>query len=325
MPSLFSRVVRVARATPVDVPIVFALLALAALALPGDWGPRAAVGIPFLLVAPGYALLLALDPARPGWPSSGRFPVGFFTGGERLLIAVGASVASMPLVGLALGALQLGYDPTTVFLVYAPLTFILLLIGDARRRRLPRERRYVLPVRDWVALARRTLDGPRVDTVLSVALAAVVLVFAVGFGAALVAPADGETYTNVYLASENATGHLVASDYPTNLTRGDAANVTVGLDNHEQQRETYAIVTELQQVRVVGDRTVIERRADLAHRNVTVEAGASWHDPLMFTPSFTGTDLRLTVYFYRGTAPTEPSEATAYRTLHHWVTVSDNE
>ena len=39
-------------------------------------------------------------------------------------------------------------------------------------------------------------------------------------------------------------------------------------------------------------------------------------------PTATGEDLRLTYYLYRGDAPSDPSEGSAYRTLSLWVDVS---
>lgn len=313
-------------ATSLDTILAVVLVALAALFVAFDLPGRAVFGGLLVLFLPGYALLLALYPAsRQPTERDVGFRDGELALGERLLLAVGVSVTSMPLVGVVLGATGLGYDPLTFLLAYAPLTLCCLLVGERRRRRLPADRRWVLPLADWETRARRGLTGSssRLDAALTVALSIAVLAAAAGLGYGLVAPADGESYTNFYLASENATGHLVASGYPTNLTRGAAANVTVGLDNHEQRRENYTIVVELQRVRVVGNQTVIERRATLARRNVTVDPGASWHDPVTFTPPFTGTNLRLTFFLYRGSAPKKPTGATAYRSLHLWVTVNN--
>ncbi len=86
------------RAIPLDLLAVLlggALLVFAVFALPGVVGLRAAVGVPFLILGPGYAITSALFPLEPPELSM------------RVALSLGLSIASVVLAGLALNAARI--------------------------------------------------------------------------------------------------------------------------------------------------------------------------------------------------------------------------
>jgi hypothetical protein len=84
---------------------------------------RAIATIPLVLFLPGYALVSAL------------FPSLVVPTVERLLMALGASIALAVLIGLALGVLPLGLNATTWAVSITVLTLVLIAVAWIRRAR----------------------------------------------------------------------------------------------------------------------------------------------------------------------------------------------
>src|SRR3972149_6863129 len=113
--------------------IVACSLVLAAiiLAVPSAKAARIVLGLPFVLLFPGYTLVAALFPRKDDLDAI-----------ERVALSLGLSIAVVPLIGLALN-----YSPGGIrinpILVFVTL-FIVLAAAAAfvRRRMLPRDGAY---------------------------------------------------------------------------------------------------------------------------------------------------------------------------------------
>lgn len=320
------------RETPADLAAVAGWTLLTAVAVfvpPIDETPiRAALGVAFVLVAPGYALVAALFPDDRA-----------IDGLERAALAIGTSIAVVPLVGLALSVTPVGLRTVPIVAALGGLTLALVAIAVQRRRECAPDERFRVPYRAWLASAREELFHPdsRADAVLNVLLIASIVLAAGAVGWAVFVPHGGEGFSEFYLLTETNDGELVADDYPETLTAGESATLIVGIGNHEHERTTYGVVGQLQRVRIenrtITDRpnatatppareVIVEERTELARFRTTLADNETHHRTVSVRPRMTGERLRLQWLLYRGAIPDEPREETAYRTLHLWVNVT---
>lgn len=311
---------------------------------------RFVFGVVFALFLPGYAVVAALYPARKpprdpsstwedidgfesaavtdddGGPLPAPGPSTAIDGVERVVLSVALSVCIVPLVGYVFNFTQVGIQFVPVLVAVSAITVGLALVGIYRRLSLPAAMRFAVPYRDWITTLKRTLHSPddRVDNALNVSLILVGVLLVSTLVVAMVAtPQQQERYTEVYLAAENeTTGELVATDLPTNYTRGEGRSLILGIENHERQQIRYTVVVQMQNVsigtdppRIVEERRLLELEARLAHN----ETALLRHD---LAPPTTGDSLRIQYLVYKGPPPAEPTADNAYRELHLWINVT---
>ena len=298
---------------------------------------RIGFGVLFALFVPGYALVAALFPeanaassGTVGFDGDGRAlgdrvrTSGGIDGIERAVLAVGFSVAVVPLIGLALNFTPFGIRLVPVAVCISAFTVGTAAIAAGRRRRLPAGERFTIPYDQWLAGARSRLFEPdsRLDGALDVLLAVSLVLAATSVGYALVVPADSGDFSEFYLLTGNESGELTATDYPTNFTQGESESLVVGVDNHEGEPVRYTILVSLQRVETTGNETRVLERSRLYQFDPRVGANGTWTRTHRIEPSMTGERLRLTYLLYRGAPPAEPTTENAYRELHLWVNVT---
>lgn len=333
---------------PADLLGVFVVVALAHVfafhpALSGS-PLRVIVGLPFILFVPGYALVSALFPeaGRPstviggedGTPTSGggrsraKTPIGSLQGidrWERTALAFGLSLAIVPLVAMVVALSPLAFGATTTLPAVGVFSLICVVVAAYRRLALPPGRRFRVSPVDRLARTRRSLTGAdsRGQVLLSVGLAVAVLFAAGTLGFAVLAPPDGEAYTDFYVLSENTEGDLVTADYPDTFRPGEPQQLAVGIENYEERSVDYEVVVQLQRVDGSGtdaevtDRTRIDRYATtLGHNETRVD-----ERDLTVPEGWEGTDRRLEFLLYEDEVPETPTSDNAYRSLHIWLDV----
>lgn len=342
------------RRLPVDLlGVVFlAVVANLAMATPGisDSPLRAIVGLPYVLLLPGYALIAALFPEAGHPPGDTRKPGEALTAGrsttvepsavsdsrpasrgidgvERVALSFALSIAIVPLLAIGLTLSPLGFAVPT--LVTALNAFILgnLVIATLRRWRRPMESRFYVPYRQWWATGSAHITGRASGTnaVLNVGLA-IAIVFAVGtLSAAMVMPPDGEEYTEFYVLGEEAGGDLVAAGYPESLVVGEPAPVHLGIENYEREDVKYDVVIQLQRVEQSEDQTVVSHRTEVDRFSVVVGHNETWsgQQDVIAGDDLTGSDLQLVFLLYHDDVPDTPTRDNAYRDLFLWVDVGD--
>ncbi|UPV74353.1 DUF1616 domain-containing protein [Halorussus limi] len=325
---------RLARpALPVDLLAVVGYVAVAVVVLsqPGVYGTplAAAIGLPLLFFAPGYALVSALFPGAT--PDDARADVTLadvrqhgLSGNERAALGFGVSLALLPVLGVAVAVSPWTIAPATVLLSVALATVAFAVVGAGRRLRRPADRRFSLPVGAWLDDARRSVStGPLSDRVLNVGLAVGVLLAVGAMGYAVASPGPGQSYTSIALLSQNETGELVADDYPRTFERGQSKPLVVELTNHASQPTDYSVVAELQRVRKADDGGAkVVQDQQMATFTPTVGPGQTWQTTHEVTPTMTGENLRLTYLVYEGDPPKNPTTENAYDHVHIWVNVT---
>lgn len=276
----------------IDLILVVALsLALVAvvLALPWARAARIVLGLPFLLFAPGYALVAALFPRR-----------GDLEMLERLALGLALSLAVVPLIGLALN-----YSPWGLRLepILAFVTLFVVLAAAAallQRRRLPPDEAFAL------ALEVRPPGWSRLRLADRLLVLALVLSLAgLGATAYFVATSRGSTegFTEFYVLGEGG----MAEGYPTTVRLGERAEVTLGVVNREGREATYRIV-----VRIDGESTD-------GFGGLVLADGERWQGRVSLVPARAGEAQRVEFLLYKD-GGSEP-----YRTLYLFLDVESAE
>jgi uncharacterized membrane protein len=290
---------------------------------------RALFGLPLVVFLPGYALLALLFPRQPtdGGSSQSHDRFEDVTQGaldwvERATLSFGLSVALLPVLGVVLSLLRVGWGTSTVLGAVNAVVLVGLLGGVFRRYQVPEAERFTLSVGRRTSSALGTLlGGSKLESALSVLLVGSILVASGALGFALMAPADGETYTTMSLLTTNETGEYVASGYPTNLSTGETGSLVVGVTNEEDARVEYTLVAELQRVRATNGSTTVVSERELDRRDRTLTDRETWYSSHRVSAAESG-EYRLVYYLYRDDAPADATTETAYRHTHVWVTVS---
>jgi len=184
---------------------------------------RIALGLPFVLFAPGYTLVAALFPARDD-----------LNGIERIALSFGLSIAVVPLLGLILNYTPWGIRLYPILLALFVFMILMSVVAIYRRNKLSVEERYRVSLNvetiGWGSLSR-------LDKVLSVALVGAIM-FAIGsFYYVAATPKAGEKFTEFYILGPDGK----AEGYPWHMKTGEEKEVILGTVNHEYRPVSYTI------------------------------------------------------------------------------------
>lgn len=320
------------RALVGDVAVTLAAIAVpTAVVASGVVGPiRAVLGGFLLLFLPGYALTTLVFPAtEPVADTETHSPMAGTDGPrraslpflERLALGFGLSVALVPVFAWGLSSVNadIAFETTSILGVSAATATLGTLFGAVRRARVPSKNRYVLPF-GGLGHLHSVWATSNVDKALNIVLTLSIVVAAVVVTAGIVAPNQGETFTQVTILTENDDGELVAGDYPNQIAPGDTAEMVLQVENYEQQSTTYTVVVQLQ--RVDDDGRVVEQ-VELNQFSRTLADQQTWQATHIIRPTLEGEDLRIAYLVYRGDAPAQASLDSAYRSVTLWTDVTD--
>jgi uncharacterized membrane protein/LysM repeat protein len=250
-------------------------------------GPiRIVLGLPFVLLLPGYVLVAALYPRKEDLD-----PI------ESAALSFGLSIAIVPLIGLALN-----YSPWGIRLnpILAFISLFIVMGAVAamyRRRALPPEEAFAINV----PLPKQSQVRPA-----SVAPALIVVLCLIGFGAAaaFLATSRGssESFTEFYILGPDGR----AEGYPRTLDLGDSLTVILGVVNHEGDATAYEI-----------EATVDGQVAGLID-SLRLEDGERWERPVTLVPNQADNSQKVEFLLYK-----EGMDGVdeVYRAVHLWVDV----
>ncbi len=136
-------------------------------------------------------------------------------------------------------------------------------------------------------------------TALTVVLAIVLALAILGTVVIVVFPSPGAPFTELYLLGSGGN----ASGYPTNLTVGQTANVTVGVVSHENTNANYTLVVTLD-------------NAPVASRSFSLANNEQWENSISFAPTHSGTGQKLEFDLYKG------SDLSVYRSVYLYLVVT---
>lgn len=250
---------------------------------------RIILGILFVLFLPGYSLIAALFPKKDDLDSI-----------ERLALSFGLSIAITPLIGLILNYTPFGIRLEPIIISISAFTILMSIIALIRRSKLPDDQRFTVEFKKHYNNLLSSFRGEsKVSKILSILLVLSILVAVSATIYAVISPKQGEKFTEFYILGSDGK----ASNYPTNLTRGQTENVTIGIVNHENAPVNYNLIIKL-------------NNQTLKEENIVISDGQKYEQPFTFVASNSGENQKLEFLLYK-----LPDINNAYRSLHLWINV----
>lgn len=271
--------------------------------------------LPLGLFIPGYCLIAILFPKND--------EITFM---ERIMLSIGVSIAIVPLIGLILNFTPWGIRLDPIVISLTAFSFVLILFGYYKRTILPADERFVIPIRAIAGILRRDVvkpEGAGVDRFLNLILILVVLASVLGTVYVIVAPKEGEHFSEFYLLGENRT----LSGYPDQIITGQVYPMFIGVRNEEKRDVSYTIETWLVLARF--DNTTNTSRIIAMEPNdrlsFTLGNNETTIVPYNLTVRKTGYN-RVEFLLFDETSPGYEIVGTdrinaSYRNLHIWVTI----
>lgn len=297
-----------------DLWVVVLLTLGAGLALLVPGVPRAiewAVGIPFLLVLPGYALLAAVFGGSVSGPTAARQPDPPGWGAKAAMSLVTSAIV-LGVLGVTLSTVgMLGLAPAV--LTIGTVTLGGVVVARIRRRGVTVDTRPA-PSSGESTIQVSSRSGTSGVQRVTLVIAILALVGAVAF--AVTTPAQQSSFTEATLYAGPSAGELPDTEETTTLRADEENTVWVDLANHEGAPVDYEIVGQLQ--RVGSNGTVVEEE-QVDRGQVRVEANETVRLERTIDPSMTGETLRLQYLIYKGAAPEDPGTDSADLSVHVWV------
>jgi uncharacterized membrane protein len=258
---------------------------------------RIALGLPFILFFPGYALLAFLFPERKSLDLI-----------ERVALSFGLSIAITPLIGFGLNFTPFGIrlEPILASLGGFDLAFCAL----AWWRRDKVEEPYLPISLDQVrgTVASSFSGGTKVDRALSLVLVIAIAASLVTLVYVVVVPRQGESFTEFYILGPGG----MATNYPHNLTVGQNASIIVGIANHEHRDVRYTAQLWLVNSSFVDNQTVVNEMlyfdalsVTLPHVEPVLEGNwtAQWQQLYNFSVPTTG-NYKMWFFLFKDSVPT---------------------
>lgn len=268
------------------VDILVIILVICTLFVPSNV-VRVILGLPFMLYFPGYMLVEALFVKREEMEVI-----------ERVGISSGMSLATVALIGFGLNYTPWGIRLEPV--LYSISGFIILVSGiamlrQARSHSLRWVQEFTLKMPGW--------EGSRLSKTLTIILVIAIL-GAIGVLAyTIIIPKVGETFSEFYILGAGGK----AENYPSQLTIGETANVTVGIVNHENKETNYQVV-----ILVAGQQNTQKGQ-------ILLVDGEKWENAMVFTPISAGDNQKVEFLLFKDNETQTPAYS-----LHIWVNVKDN-
>lgn len=271
---------------------------------------RIILGLPLVLLFPGYALVAVLFPKKEGLDNI-----------ERIALSFGLSIATVSLIGLTLNYTPPGINLESVLYSVSGFTFIMSLIAIWRRARLAEEDRFNISsgskLPGW--------SGGVFSKLLSI-LVAVSILGALGMLSYILAsPKAAEKFTEFYILKPYsvsdypaefviAGGEVILVKYGDNeILAASSGRVIPAIVNHEHEAATYLI-----QVMIDDEPLEVSSGGEiLAYIGpVTLAHEEKWEQEIGFVPQRGGDNQKVDFILYKDGAPCfeEP--------LHLWIDVT---
>jgi uncharacterized membrane protein len=290
---------------------------------------RLILGVPFMLFIPGYVLVSALFPFIK---QQGNVSLS-----ERIGLSLVASVAIVPLLGLALNYSPLGIRLQPMLLLVSVFIFGVGSVALYRWYVTSPDKRFILTFNGSLPIFRN-----KFDKIITMVLGIFIVTAIVLTVYVIVVPKVGEKFTEFYVLDSNGSAY----QYPQNLSIGENVSVILGISNHEYQDITYTVQAWLVNQTTFYDtseqknETIInhmwlmyENRVKLNHTSVDLDPqGPQWENTTTFSVNHKGFFKLVFLLF---TTPTghyvldedyrERADELikgAYRELHLWVTIT---
>lgn len=251
---------------------------------------RLVLGLPFVLLLPGYLLTAAIFP--------GRFDL---EGLHRLGLSFGLSIIIVPLIGFALNYMPWGIS---LFPILVSLILFIMTMSSLtwyRRKRLSDKSSFTLSFNvnfQWS-------EHSKARKVMQVVFIGALLLMLVTFSHVLASHKFVEKFTEFYILGQKG----IAADYPQELEVGEYGELLAGIINNEHQKINY-------QIEVRMDSQLINRLSP-----ITLEHREKWENLITFQADKPGKNVKVELMLFRE----DISNQIPYRKLQLWVTIRQRE
>jgi uncharacterized membrane protein len=249
---------------------------------------RIVLGLPYIVLFPGYSLVAALFPRHDdlNWL-------------ERLGLSLALSVSVVSITGLVLNYSRWGIKLMSLLALLTPLILLACVAAYWRRQKLVLAERFALRVRIRVSRWGKW-DGLDILLILILVLsvsAAIMAVICMG-----VLPGLQEAFTEFYVLGpdQKLGGH------PRLIAGGESVPLILRVVNHEHAEIQYHI-----------ERKTDEGTEQIASPRLGHEE--RWEQPYTFTLTDPGENREVTFLLYR------EDDEEPYRSLHLWITVKEEQ
>jgi uncharacterized membrane protein len=252
---------------------------------------RIILGLPFVLIFPGYTLVAALFPDNE--------KLGAF---ERWIISLGISLPLVALIGLGLNYTPWGISLNTLLFFMVIFIMVTSIIALVRSRPVNLLHDFEIRKLEWDGgFFSRSLT---VVTVLAVVSAVGILVYTIAV------PRIGERYTEFYtlgmtnkaenyplqFAMQNSRVTGVTYSDQGQTTADTLGKVTLGIVNKEQQAASYSIV-----LKIDGQQADISYTGQNVRQigPLNLKPGEKWEQTIGFVPSHIGDDQKVEFQLFK--------------------------
>ncbi len=260
---------------------------------------RIILGLPFLLLFPGYALLSAIFVRQEKADNL-----------EWIALCVVLSIAIVALGGFALNFTTLGIrlEPVLACItIFILLASIVALIRRALVHSIDLTTEFKLRLPVW--------HGSPVNKAVSIVLIAAVLTAVGALGYLIAVPQTGEAFTEFYILGLNGQ----ARDYPAEFTlknnqvfsikygsgaiesQSDSGSVILGIVNRENRTAFYNVALKIdgEAARIHSAGSAIDRLGP-----IELKPGEKWEQPIGFTPQHIGDNQKVEFILFMDNAST---------------------
>ncbi|WP_410508141.1 DUF1616 domain-containing protein [Methanosarcina hadiensis] len=257
---------------------------------------RTIFGLLLVLFLPGYALTAVLLPAKKD-----------LEGIERALFSLGLSIAISPLMGFGMNFTSWGIREIPVLTGLSVFTLVMCVMGYYRRTRLPETEAFGIKLEDSISILKAELfeeSGSGTDKALAALLAISILASLGSLAYVIGNPRGEEAFTEFYILGPDR----VAENYPTQYTPGSSGTVVAGIKNHEHRTVDYTM-----EIRLENHLLPLPEN----QKHIRLDHNESWEEPVTFTPSVEGKNMKLEFLLFNETEKNVP-----YRNTYLWINVT---
>jgi len=277
------------------ISIVTVLLVIISVFIPSNI-VRIILGLPVVLLFPGYSFVTALYPGKEDMNNI-----------QRLALSIGISVAIITLIGLLLNYTHWGVGPESV--LFSVSIFILLTSAIAliRRSKVTGRNKYIYQLKiSWPVWA-----GGVLSKLLFASFIMSIIVTLGVISYVIASPRVEAAFTEFYILGLNGE----AQDYPEvfSLESGDVVRieygdgnyvfdkfgmVTLGIVSHEQQKTSYYVLANID-----GDQIIINYDGGVVSQIGPFELvqGEKWEQKIGFTPQYIGDNQKVEFLLFKET------------------------
>ncbi len=244
---------------------------------------RIPLALVLLLFLPGYVFIAAMFPGRD------------ISGIERFTLSVGLSIAITVFDGFAISVTVWRFRPTSIVVSLTLIILFFVIITFFMRKRLPPEQRFVPDARPFIESLKTKEKMTDIEKALIIAMVGSIII-ASGMLIYAKLTFEEEKFTALYILGPGGK----AEGYQTNLSFGEPATTTVGIENYEHAPVNYTL-------QVVLDGVV------LTEKEIRLDHNEKWEENVTYIPDVMGQKIKLEFLL------SKDGGAANYRSVHLWV------